>query len=580
MKQIFKAPVFVSPRGKYKNAYAFMRVAVVACLFFSLASCSLPGPDIDTPELMNERSPKATNVPTPEETVRGREEPPMVTLQLGKSMRQTNLRPSEELPLNVKIGATNLNNVPLSAALQAVMADTDIALLWENPELQDRPVTLMNLKGRLPLVVERICRAAKVICAYRNGSLELMSEDTFVVELPPIAGQISDSGAAAGAANTIIDAIESLVEGKVKADSSGGNLIYTTNAEGHERVQSYLEQLRNGRPLIVLQLYIWEVQLESTKALGVNWTGLKLPQFGGLTNNLNLNSSAAAISSVAATQGVSLGAVFSGAIDANILARFLSTQGKVQNISSPQLTFVSGTSAKFEIGGSQRYISQVGTQNTVAGTGNTANSVVSTEEIKTGLTVAANGSYDNGVVFATLELKTSDVSKFESFPAGTLDLKLPITADRTVQTVLRVRPGDNLVLAGLQTSRDERNREGLPTFISGDLPTSGSNSVDNSELVIMVRPSVVFFNDRDSLDLRKVAEEKDGKIDQELAKPAKTEPVVVESIHPPSPLQSEFGTVVKLYEDTQIVVKKPVAAVANDDLAEHITPNTQIREVP
>ncbi len=65
--------------------------------------------------------------------------------------------------------------------------------------------------------------------------------------------------------------------------------------------------------------------------------------------------------------------------------------------------------------------------------------------------------------------------------------------------MLRIRPGDNLVLAGLQTSRDERNREGFPTGgTGGTAPMYSSNKLTNSETVILVKPSVVFFSDENS----------------------------------------------------------------------------------
>jgi Flp pilus assembly secretin CpaC len=499
------------------NARAFLRAAahgsrLTSAFLFSLlltGGCTGGGIETGTPL---ERTIKVDNGPAREETVRGTEDPPIVTLQLGKALRQNNLRPVNDLPRNIKIGATNLNNVPVTVALQAVMADTDITLLWENEEMQNSKVTLLNLKGPLPVVVERICRAAKILCAYRNGALELTTQDTFVVGLPPIPQTMGDSSGAAAPADTISTAIESLIDGKVQVEEAGGNLIFTTNAEGHERVQAYLEQLRNGRPLIVLQLYIWEVTLDNSRQLGVNWSSLKVPDIGGPTQNLALSSSSA-LKSVAAGTGISLGAVFSGVIDANTVASFLATQGKVQNVSSPQLTFISGSSAKFEVGGKRRYVSQIGTlvSSTVGGTTTTngvSNNTVSTEELSTGLTITTNGSYEGGVVFAGLEIKTSDLVRVLEVKSGDTTLQLPETSDRIVQTVLRVRPGDNLVLAGLQTTRDTRAREGLPLG-SSTLPFYSQNDTSNTELVLLVRPSVVFFSDRDAPDLKKMAEEEE-----------------------------------------------------------------------
>lgn len=554
--------------------------------FFALllTSCSIPGTDIGDPERMSEREPRMAQQIAQEETVRGKDEPPIVTLQLSKRLRQSTLVPAEELPRGIKIGATNLNNVPVTVALEAVLADTDITLLWSSAELQNRTVTLMNLKGALPTVVNRVCRAAHILCFYRNGALELSEEDTFVVELPPVA-----SASGGSAANTMADAIGALIKGTVKADEAGGNLIFTTDADGHERVQSYLDQLRNGRPLIVMQLHIWEVSLDDSRQLGINWSALKGPLMGGMGQSAVLNS-VSSLASVPSGQGINIGAMFSGAIDANMLASFLSTQGKVQNISSPQLTFVSGTSAKFQIGGKQRFVSQVGTllSSTVAGSTNpgagVSNNTVSTEELSTGLNIETTGSYSNGVVFASMALKTTDLVRINTIPTGTTQLQLPETSDRTVQTVLRVRPGDSLVLAGLQTAREDRSRDGIlaPDMLGGMIPLSGSNKLRNSELVILVKPAVVFFSDKDSPDLQSAEEIKPGikepaesisglSVDNGKSKKVSlAAPQILDS--KPSELQSEFNTVVKLFEETHDAPARSQTPPPDDAKSQEVSP--------
>ncbi len=539
----------------------FLRGCAVFLLSLLLTNgCSWLDNDINAPERLRERDPRIQQMPDQTETVRGDKDPPVVKLELGRALRPANLRPIDELPSKIKIDATNLNNVPVTAALQAVLADSDITLLWASQQLQDRKVTLMNLKGPLPVVVNRICRAAKILCAYRNGALELAEEDTFVVQLPGIATSSDTKEGIDAASATIAESIESLIRGKVKADNVGGNLIYTTNAEGHERVQGYFDQLRNGRPLIVMQLYIWQVTLDDNKKLGISWKDLHLPSLGGTTQALNVISDSHT-QTVANSEGVSLGAILSGSIDVNLLAGFLATQGKVQTISSPQLTFVSGTSAKFEVGNKEKYVSEVGTSSsTVAGTGATGTSqnTVTTEELKTGLEIKISGNYENGVIFSNLKIKTSDLIQFTKIPSDNTTLQLPKTAERLVETVLRVRPGDNMVLAGLQTSREDRTRDGLPgpDVVDGIIPTYGDRTVSNSELVLMVKPSVVFFSDKETPDVSSAFNSDDAnkvpqqdaieKIDSVALKPATIQPVQGK----PNELQSEFGTVVKSYEDT------------------------------
>ncbi|MBI3419572.1 MAG: hypothetical protein HY053_05525 [Proteobacteria bacterium] len=540
--------------GLKSQSRRLARTLFSGLLFFSLLSaCTFTGSDIESPQLTPERTAKVNKVPEPVETVRGKEDPPVVTLQLGGALRTARLRPGEELPEGIKVAHTNLNNVPVTVALQAVLADTDITVLWDKAELQDRTVTLMNLKGALPAVVGRICRAARLLCAYRNGALELMEEDTFVVELPAAPSTVGTGGTST--TNTIADTIQALVNGKIKIDQVGGNLIYTADSEGHERVQSYLEQLRNGRPLIVMQLYIWQVTLDDSQQMGINWSEFSPAKIGNQEQSLLMNS-VSSLKSIAAGSGVSLGAVFSGIVDANVVAKFLSTQGKVQNISSPQLTFISGTGAKFETGGTQKFVSQVGTlvagsvSGTTSGTAGVSNNTVSTQDLKLGLAITVTGSYESGVVFASLEIKTSDLVKINEVNAGGTVLQLPITNDRTVNTVLRVRPGDNLVLAGLQTSTDTRSRDGLPSPLGGPgstVPLFSSNILSNSETVILVKPSVVFFSDRELPATRSVERVNQGTAVAVLPKPrapmmARDEDVKLPKRH--SPLQDEFATAV------------------------------------
>jgi len=71
------------------------------------------------------------------------------------------------------IPAANLHGVPVTAALQAVLYGTDVPLSWDAKTLKPHPVTLVNLKGDLPTVVDKICAAATVSCVYRSGVLEV-----------------------------------------------------------------------------------------------------------------------------------------------------------------------------------------------------------------------------------------------------------------------------------------------------------------------------------------------------------------------------------------------------------------------
>ncbi|MEJ0062475.1 MAG: hypothetical protein WDO70_04570 [Alphaproteobacteria bacterium] len=481
---------------------ASLTLGCATVLLLTLSACG----DVHVPEAKSliGRRPALPEVPQPDETVRGEDDPAVVTLKIGRTLHERYLGRADDLPSDVIIPPTTLQNVPVTAALEAVLAGTDFSLSYTEGDYSDRLATLVNLRGPLPKVVQRICSAAKIFCIARDGNLELKEEQNFIIELPPI--ERHGTGGGVAATNTIADAISALAGKPVKQDEAGGNLIYTTTVEGQERVSKYLEQLRHGRPLIVLQMYIWEVSLDSEAAAGINWKNLNVSKLGGDWQSLAINSGASTFA--AATGGVSVGAVLSGKVGAEIIANFLATQGEVQTISDPQLTFVSGSSAEFRVGGTRSYVSQVGqlTSNNVSGSSSSANGIgtntVSTDKIETGLKINVNGSYESGVVFSTLEVNITDLIRIDSVQTGETTLQLPETSNRNFTTVLRVRPGDSMVLAGMTSSRDDSVRDRLNIPLINRIPLNRDDQKQNRELVVMLKPSLIFFADAKTVEDR------------------------------------------------------------------------------
>jgi Flp pilus assembly secretin CpaC len=489
-----------------------------------VAACSAS--DIPVVKDVKERDMTIAQVPEREEVLRGDEDPPIVTLNLKSGLRERRLSQTEELPSDVYIPTTNLNAVPVTAALQAVLSGTDISLSWNTGSFGSRLVTVMNLRGPLPKVVQKICSAAKVFCTLRHGSIELSEKETFVVSIPPVVRSIASASAVSSsssssaasssggsntsntnASNSIVEAINKLLDGdKATVDEQGGNIVYTATVDTEERVSRYLAELRTERPLIVLQMYIWEVTLNRENAQGINWSSFT----SEISKNATLNLTNNLTSAVATRGSVSLGAVTSGIISANAIASFIATKGRVQTISNPQLTFVSGSTASLRVGGTQRYISQVGTNisSNVSGNAgtsatNSSTNTVSTDSIDTGLAISIAGSYENGVVFANLDLSIRSLVDIGTTSSGGGTINLPTTADEKMNTVLRVRPGDSLVLAGYVTSSDNSITQGLPAGSTSAIPLYGDETRSNRELVMIVKPSIVLFSDKEGEPVKK-----------------------------------------------------------------------------
>ncbi|MBV8061940.1 MAG: hypothetical protein JO253_10515, partial [Alphaproteobacteria bacterium] len=130
--------------------------------------------------------------------------------------------------------------------------------------------------------------------------------------------------------------------------------------------------------------------------------------------------------------------------------------------------------------------------------GSAATNTVSTDSIDTGLNVDVNGTYENGVVVASLNLDLTNLVSLGETASGGGTIDLPVTSDEKIDTVIRVRPGDNLVLAGLVKSSDDRQRQGLPLLGDDPLGVYGDDKMSNNELVVIVKPSIVMFADSSS----------------------------------------------------------------------------------
>jgi hypothetical protein len=153
------------------------------------------------------------------------------------------------------------------------------------------------------------------------------------------------------------------------------------------------------------------------------------------------------------------------------------------------------------VGNTLRYISQ--TQTTAATTttsgGTTANPTVTvtTDKLDLGLKVDLAGDFEEDTIFTAVKIDLTNLTKLENFSSGTGDnattLQLPQTNERSLETSVRVRPGDTILIAGIQQTKDSKNSTGTPEVAGLSAQTYKAESTARSELVIVMRPRVIRF---------------------------------------------------------------------------------------
>ncbi len=440
------------------------------------AQADLPGArnvSIPNPEFASKR----------EEAVNERPDS-VLYLPLGRDVLVPEISADDPLPSD-NVGPFELRGETLAGALQLILADYDVSLAFESDEGLDRRITVANLRGPLNRVVRRICGLADMYCAYEDGLLIVKETQTFTVKIPPISQDASFM-------SNVAKGLQAVIGTAPIVDESTRTLIYEATQRTAEVAERYFQRMRSNTALIVFETYIWEVGLNSGNSTGIQWDTLET--LGKYTMNLDINGSVGAdfsnpISIGLPTTHGAEGGVFS---PTDILD-FMSNFGAVKTISQPQITVLSGSEAKLRAADTENYVSEI---SETIDNGQSSTSV-STSSVDTGFTISIASAWDNASIYADISILLSDVSEIEDFTfssagGGDTIIQLPKTTERELQTQVRIRPGDSLLIAGLVRESDNFSSSG-PGFAEPFFPSSRTATAENLELVFLLRPRVIVY---------------------------------------------------------------------------------------
>lgn len=400
----------------------------------------------------------------------------VIFLPLGSDVLVPESLPGDPLP-QIEVGPFELRSETLAGALQLILADYEIPLAFETDEGLTRTITVANLRGPMGDVVQRVCSLADLYCAFEDGLLVVKETQTFTVTVPPIGGD-------SNVISSLATGLQAITGTAPITDEGTRSIIYTATNRTSKLAERYFQRLRANTALIVYEVYIWQVSLNTANATGIDWA--KIQNIGKFTTGITLPGGTGP-----AFTPISIGLPTTGDFNfgADDVFEFISTYGAVKTVSQPQVTMLSGGQATLRVADTRNYVSSL--SQTVD---NGEVSVSSqTDSVDTGFTLTISSAWDNSTVYGTVELAIQEFQGFTPFSAGeNLQLQLPQSTESELTTQVRVRPGDSLLIAGLVQSDDELNKNG-PGFMEPIFPLSRDATVRNSELVILLRPRVVVY---------------------------------------------------------------------------------------
>lgn len=282
---------------------------------------------------------------------------------------------------------------------------------------------------------------------------------------------------------------------------------------------------------VMLEAKIIEVQLSDTHQTGVNWAAFSqsnnsrlagglLSPGGALTPNgaisgftssnadgsVNVNSllssNPGAPGSIAAgvgTPGTLFGLAFQTSNFAALVS-FLETQGNLQVLSSPRIATLNNQKAVLKVGTDEFFVTNITTNTTTTGTTSTQSPTITVAPFFSGVALDVTPQIDeNNQIILHIHPSVSNViEKTKSIDLGTAgNFRLPLASSTISEsdTIVRVSNANIVAIGGLMKESTTRDSSGLPVLgnlpVVGNLFSSKSRSVVKSELVILLKPTVI-----------------------------------------------------------------------------------------
>lgn len=453
------------------------------CLGFSMMVCvlsaCLPLPRLSVKGAAMGELPEPTFQTSKSPAVTAGEE---VALLVDASvLRLESLERSDPLP-TFEVPEVSLASASIQDALQMVVGNQrvqySISRALDGSQTQFGAVSAFNLSGSFDRVIDSLSRSIGFFYAYRNGVLHISPDRQFVFGLPPV------EDAFAGVATTL----QAMGARGLNLNKAARTVSFRASRPAYEAIREYLEYVRVNRAIVTYDVWIYEVILNDNDSGGIAWNKFRLAQenaYGG--NSANVTGSAAQ-----PTDGLGIALIYNTKyFSLDLFAKFLRSQGTLRTLSQPKLALLSGTQGQIKAGRKFVYVSQVGQTTSVAG------SVTSTQtaELQTGVDMTLKASVDGGSIFTEVKLRADELNQFNTFTALGTQLLLPDTSAREVTTMVRSRPGDVVLLGGINIAREQNDRSGMPAPGGTQVPTSYVNNAQRAELVIVLRPRLIRFGE-------------------------------------------------------------------------------------
>ncbi len=325
-----------------------------------------------------------------------------------------------------------------------------------------------------------------------TGSTASASASTRGSTAPPSLANSPNPAAMQNTGATVVKRMTFREAASVIANPESGVITVRATSRQHEKVQEFLDRvMHNARRQVLIEATIVEVNLSDSYQQGIDWSNT-----GSTGFSLTRSSNTANVTSAVEPYGLVYRNTARGI---TALVDMLRGFGTTKVLSSPKLTVMNNQTATLKVSEDFVYFNVKQDVATSTNTTPVKTTTTTPQSVSIGFFMSLTAQVsDDDVVTLNVRPSISSISDLKQDPnpdlAG-IENKIPQIRTREIESMMRVRSGDIAVLGGLMEDRIDNKSGRFPGV--GDIPlvgeifTTRNNASSKSELVILLRPTVI-----------------------------------------------------------------------------------------
>jgi len=279
-------------------------------------------------------------------------------------------------------------------------------------------------------------------------------------------------------------------KGILLINKSSGIVMVTDIPSNLKKVATYLEKIEGSiQRQVMIQARIVAVTLTKEFQMGIDWS--KISSISGIKGEVSQSlSPSTGLFQIGLSEG-----------DFSLLFDAMSTQGKVNILSSPRISTLNNQKAAIKVVKSDVFFE---VQRELDKDARTTTTSTTSKIVDIGiiLEVTPQISGDGQIIMDIHPIITEKAGE-ATFESEDINISTPIITVREANTVVKAQDGQTMVIAGLIQEKADVQKRKVPFL--GDIPGLGvlfgqtKNSSEKNELVIFLTPTILAGKNIDEL---------------------------------------------------------------------------------